>query len=113
MNDPVEGQLAAYNARDLDAFMRCYSTDCLVEDADGKVLMRGHAEIRARYAALFAASPLLHADITSRVRIGHHVIDEERITGRVSPEGSPPMRRAVAVYRLRDGLIDHVRFYRE
>lgn len=113
MDDAVEAQLAAYNRRDIDAFIRCYSEDCLIEDADGKQLMRGRTEMRARYRALFESSPELHAEITSRVRIGLHVIDEERITGRVSPEGSPPVRRAVAVYRLRDGLIDHVRFYRE
>jgi hypothetical protein len=36
------------------------------------------------------------------------VIDEERITGRV-----PPLQRAVAIYRLRDERIAHIRFIRE
>ncbi len=108
MDDPVERQLEAYNARDLDAFLACYSDDCVAEDGAGVRLMSGKAEMRARYAALFAASPNLHANIVHRTRIGSYVLDVEEITGRV-----PDLRRAVAIYRLDAGLIAHVRFLRE
>ncbi len=111
MSDPVETQLAAYNAHDVDAFMACYSDDCVVEDGNGVRLMTGTAEMRTRYQALFASSPNLHAEIVGRVRIGGYVIDEERISGRV-----PAFRRAVAVYHLSTAgecKIDRVRFYRE
>ena len=40
---PVEAQLAAYNAHDVDAFMRCYSADCAVDDGDGTRLPLSHA----------------------------------------------------------------------
>ena len=113
MDDPVQAQLDAYNARDVDAFLRCYVDHCVVEDANGNELMRGHAQMRVRYTALFSASPHLNATVTSRIRVGDHVIDDERITGRVSTDGAPPLRHAVAIYRLHNGLIDHVRFYRE
>ena len=108
--DPVEAQLAAYNAHDVDAFMACYTTDCVVDDVDGSRLLTGHAEMRPRYVALFASSPKLHCEIASRVCIGDYVIDEERITGRV-----PDLRRAVVIYRIdkTSGLISHVRFLRE
>ena len=108
--DPVDAQLAAYNAHDVAAFMACYTPDCTIDDADGNRLMTGHAEMRPRYETLFASSPNLHCDIVSRIRIGDHVIDEERITGRV-----PELRRAVVIYRIdkASGLISHVRFLRE
>ena len=108
--DPVDAQLAAYNAHDVDAFMVCYTTDCAVEEGDGTRLLTGHTEMRLRYEALFANSPKLHCEIVSRIRIGEYVIDEERITGRV-----PDLRRAVVIYRIDNasGLISHVRFLRE
>lgn len=107
---PVDAQLAAYNAHDVDAFMVCYALDCVIEDGAGERLMTGHAQMRPRYAALFASSPNLHCEIASRICIGDYVIDEERITGRV-----PDLRHAVVIYRVdkQSGLISHVRFLRE
>jgi hypothetical protein len=107
MSDPAEAQLIAYNNRDVEAFLACYTADCVIEDADGVRLMAGHAEMRAAYSKMFASSPKLNAKVLHRIRIGHHVIDEEEITGRV-----PDFRRAVAIYRINGDLIDHVRFYR-
>ena len=108
--DPVAAQLAAYNALDIDAFMVCYTPDCVIEDGEGTRIMSGHTDMRPRYQALFANSPNLHCEIVSRIRIGDYVIDEERITGRV-----PDLRRAVVIYRVEkaSGLISHVRFLRE
>ncbi len=106
----VDAQLSAYNAHDVEAFMVCYTLDCVVEDGTGTRLLAGHAEMRPRYQALFASSPNLHCDIASRVCIGNYVIDEERISGRV-----PDLRHAVVIYRIdqASGLISHVRFLRE
>ena len=110
--DPVEAQLQAYNARDVDAFMACYTDDCVVEDGDGTRMMAGSAQMRERYVALFAGSPNLHCTLVARIRIGEHVMDEERITGRLgTPVGET--RHAVAVYKLRGNKICHVRFYRD
>ena len=108
MDDPVQAQLEAYNARDVEAFLACYTDDCIVEDGAGTRLLTGKSEMRPRYQGLFAASPMLHAAIVHRTRIGAYVVDEQHITGRV-----PDMRRAVAIYRVKDGLIEHVRFLRE
>lgn len=112
MNDPVQDQLTAYNAHDIDAFMTNYTDDCIVEDGEGNRQLTGAAEMRPRYEKLFAASPNLHAEVVKRIRIGEYVIDEEIITGRI-----PEFRHAVAIYHLRvvNALqkIDHVRFYRE
>jgi hypothetical protein len=105
--DPVQGQLEAYNARDLERFLPYFAPDVVIEDGQGNLLLRGHAQMRERYGPMFAQNPDLHCRIANRIRIGQYVIDEERITGR-----GPEEVHAVAIYRVVDGRIVHVRFLR-
>ena len=44
--DPVQEQLDAYNARDLERFQACYHPDAVVEDSAGAQLMDGAAALR-------------------------------------------------------------------
>ena len=46
----AQGQLDAYNAQDLDAYMAFFAEDCVVADLNGPVTMQGAAAIRERYA---------------------------------------------------------------
>ncbi len=104
--DAIDRQIQAYNARDIAAFAACYADGIVILDGDGNELLRGREALHARYRSLFEASPDLHAEVTTRLRIGRFVVDEERVTG--SPQGDV---RAIAVYRLGDdGLIDRVQF---
>lgn len=105
--DPVEAQLEAYNARDVERFVACFTDDVLVEDAAGARLMTGRAAFRESYAAMFAASPALHCRVVSRLRAGPFVVDEERVSGRGQGE-----LHVIVVYTVRDGLIAHVRILR-
>jgi hypothetical protein len=105
--DPVQAQLEAYNARDVERFIACYTPDVVIEDGAGNLLMQGHEAMRQRYGPMFAAYPDLHCRIVSRIRISDYVVDEERITGR-----SPNEEHAVAIYRVVGDLIAHVRFLR-
>ena len=105
--DPVEAQLEAYNARSVDDFVRWFAEDVVVEDGLGAPVVSGREPMRERYRAMFAANPRLHCDVVSRVRVGAWVIDEERITGR-----APTEEHVVAIYRVVDGSIVHVRFLR-
>ena len=41
--DAVEKQVAALHARDLDAFVACYTREAAIEDADGGVQTSGRA----------------------------------------------------------------------
>lgn len=106
--DPVEEQLAAYNARDLGRFLACYAPGVVVEDTSGARLMDGREAMRATYAALFAESPDLHAEVVTRIRVGDFVIDEERVTS-IRLQGMPEQVHAAIVYSVRDGQITHVR----
>lgn len=104
---PAQKQLEAYNNRDLDAFMECYAENCFAEDGAGNVLMENKATMRARYELLFQESPNLHCRLMSRIVLDNYVLDEERVTG---SRGSTEERHVVAVYKVENGLITHVRF---
>jgi hypothetical protein len=105
--DAVQAQVEAYNARDLEAFVACYAPDVAIEDGEGRELSRGLEQLRADYGQLFAQSPGLHCQVIHRTHVGDYVIDEEIVTGR----GANPIH-AVAIYRVEQGLIAHVRFLR-
>ena len=107
--DPVERQVDAYNRRDLAGFLACYSPDTVIEDATGNVIMQGHDAMRAVYGELFGASAELHAEITTRIRVGEYVIDAEVVTGR---RGSADEMRVAVIYHLAGDVIDHVRLIR-
>lgn len=111
MNDPVQEQLDAYNAHDLERFLACYAPDVRIEDAEGRTMTTGVEAMRKQYGALFTAHPDLHATVKARMRVGEFVVDEEEATFGGS-SGTPQTMRVLAVYRVRDGLIVNVRFLR-
>jgi hypothetical protein len=108
-DDAVARQVSAYNRRDLDAFLECYTPDAVIENAKGEVVMESRDAMRTAYGKLFADSETLHVEIATRIRVGDYVIDEEVVTGRL---GSPEPLRVAAIYHVRDGAIDHVRIIR-
>jgi hypothetical protein len=104
--DPVEEQLLAYNARDLERFIAVYSRDVVIEDGDGNVTMRGHETLRQQYGRLFRESPALEGRVLQRMRVGNYVVDEEQVTGMM---GSADIAHAVVIYRVEGGKIVNVR----
>ena len=105
--DLIDRQIAAYRARDLEAFLSFYAGDVTIKDFDGNVMMDGQDAMRAAYGALFRDSPDLHLKVPSRMAAGDYVIDEEELTGFILA-GSPEAVHAIVVYQVRDGLIRHV-----
>src|SRR5688572_32884090 len=97
--DPVEGQLGAFNDRDIERFLSYYDAHAVFEDGSGNVLVQGHEDMRQFYGALFANSSRLRAEVVNRIRVGPYIIDEERLTGAVMSGFSDEMRLAL-VYRL-------------
>jgi hypothetical protein len=107
--DPVEAQLSAYNARDLERFLAVYSPDVVIEDGEDHLVLQGQAQMRERYAALFDASPNLHCRLLNRIKIGSYTIDEEEVSGW---NNLPSPVNAVIIYRVEGDRIVHVRMLR-
>ncbi|MGZ3459499.1 MAG: nuclear transport factor 2 family protein, partial [Archangium sp.] len=57
---PVQEQLEAYNARDLERFLSYFAPTVVIEDGQGNLLLQGHAQMRERYGPRFAQNPDLH-----------------------------------------------------
>jgi len=103
----VEAQLAAFNAKDLDALMATYAPDAQQFALHGDLLAQGRDALRARYTLRFA-EPDLHARLVSRTAIGNMVVDAEIIT-RNFPEGVGTLEM-LCVYEVIDGLIVRASF---
>ncbi len=104
----VQAQLAAYNARDLEAFCACFGADAVLADLNGAVTHIGAAAVRQRYAELFSQFPQNRAELINRIEVGDVVVDEERIER--APDQAP--FRAIAIYTVKGGLIARVDFVR-
>lgn len=103
----VQGQVEAYNARDLDAFLAFYSDAITVYRMPAAApTVEGKARFAEFYATQRFNRPGLRAEIVNRMVLGNKVIDHERIYGLQDP----PLEIA-AVYEVADGRIERVWFY--
>jgi hypothetical protein len=99
--DVVADNLAAYNARDLEAFMACFAEGIEVWDQQsGTLVMRGREQVRGTYASVFANSPLLHSQVLHRSCVGSVVVDHEIVTGRHGGDAE-----VLLTYQVLDGQI--------
>lgn len=107
---PVElaqAQLEAYNAKDLDAFVACYSEQVQVwRLPELSPRLQGKAAFRASYAQGPFANPAVQAEVAQRIVMGQKVVDHEIVHGR----GDTP-QQVVVVYHCAEGLIDKVYFF--
>ncbi len=99
---PVQRQLDAYNARDIDAFMACWAPDCDYYAFPDTLLAHGADAVRARHVERFR-EPNLFGRLDSRVVMGNLVVDRETVR-RTFPEG-PGEVDVLAIYDVADGLI--------
>lgn len=84
-SDPAgyaQRQLEAYNARDLERFVREYSDDVVVYRLPGaEPVLQGKAAFAEHYQRHRFNLPNLHAEVVNRMVFGNKVIDHERVTG--------------------------------
>lgn len=105
---PVQGQLDAYNARDLDAFVAQYADEVeLFRPPDLKPMLQGNQALARHYATQRFNLPGLHAELVGRLVMGNKVIDHERISG----IGEVPLEAAVVFDVNTAGLIRRVWFF--
>lgn len=105
--DPVQRQLDAYNAHDLERFVAEYSDDVQVfRPPAAEPVLSGKPAFAAHYAKNRFCLPGLHAELVNRMVAGSTVVDHERITG--LQEG---VVEAIAIYRVAGDRIRCVWFY--
>jgi len=98
----VRGQLEAYNAKDIDAFMGFWAEDAQFFAFPSDLLAQGTAQIRERHVIRFQ-EPNLFGQLISRTSVGNLVVDREVVT-RTFPDG-PGQVDVIAIYEVVDGKI--------
>lgn len=105
--DPVQRQLEAYNAHDLERFVAEYTDDVRVfRPPATEPVLAGKTAFAAHYAKNRFNLPHLHARVVNRMVAGDKVVDHEHITGL-----QPGVLEAIAVYEVVQGRIRTVWFY--
>ena len=98
----VQGQLDAYNARDIVAFMRFWADDCQYYGFPDQLLASGATAIRERHLVRFQ-EPDLYGKLIKRIDMGDLVVDQEIVT-RNFPDGIGEVD-VVAIYEVRGSKI--------
>lgn len=103
----AQGQLDAYNNRDIESFLKWYTEDVTIMDMDTDVVLYNSKEaMRPRYSQLFK-NEYLHCVLTNRMVLNKTVIDYEHVT----VDDSDKLLKVIAIYDVNDaGLISTVRF---
>jgi len=105
----AQQQLDAYNARDIDRFVKCYAENIqLINFPDNTVFCSGREELRERYGKIFNEKHGLHCRLVKRLVCGDFAIDEEEVDGLVDGR----IVHATAIYEIKDKLIQRVWFIR-
>ncbi|UIY45268.1 nuclear transport factor 2 family protein [Methylobacterium radiotolerans] len=99
---PVQMQLEAYNAHDIDAFMPWWADDCEYYAFPATLLARGTAAIRERHVERFQ-EPDLHGKLLTRIVVGNVVVDHETVQ-RNFPEGRGEVD-VICTYEIERGKI--------
>lgn len=102
----VQKQVESFNARDLDAFVNCYTSDVLVTNYPSDTISTSRQQMKEGYKKFYDRTPNIEVKVANRIVIGGTVIDYEVVTM------NDKQNLQVAVYEV-DGLIKSMRFIRD
>lgn len=107
----AQGQLDAYNKRDIETFCKFFHPDVEVFRLNGEPVKTcsGMETFKNIYKERFDNNPDLYCELRSRVVLNNSVLDEEWVTGVV---GQELPSHVTAIYAFQDNLIRFVYFTR-
>jgi len=103
---PVQKQLDAYNARNIDAFLAVYSDSIKIYNHPKQLTMSGKEQMRAAFSGMFERRKDLHCTLLNRMVLGNTVIDQEYV---IFDKNDPPSQ-VFAMYKVANGKIYEVYF---
>ncbi len=103
----AQGQLDAYNKRNIEEFLKWYSDDVKIYDLDTNELRyEGKEKMRTRYTKTFE-NKYLFCNLVNRMVLNRTVIDHEHVT----VDATDKLSKVIAIYDVnKEGLIEAVRF---
>jgi hypothetical protein len=110
MIELCQGQLDAYNERNIEKFATFYHPEVKAYRLQGnEVIVDGIQDLFEGYKKRFDDNPKLYCELKSRVVLESTVLDEEWVTG-VTGQDKPS--HVVAIYNFKDNLIHSIWFTR-
>ena len=100
----VQDFIAAFNARDVDRVVGCFSAEAALQNDAGTVVAQGEEALRAHFGGFLPHSPTVPSAIRGRLHVGSWVVQAEHVSGLVL--GAPvPTFDILSAYRVEDGKI--------
>ncbi|MCC7309390.1 MAG: nuclear transport factor 2 family protein [Acidobacteria bacterium] len=100
----AQSLIDAYNSRNMDGILKAYAPDSIAYALpSGEVILKGHDEIRKKFAKVLDPNFKLKVEIVNRIVDGKFVIDKEKISG--TSDGKPVEFFGTVIYEITDGLI--------
>ena len=99
--DVITKAVTAYNDKDIDAYVACFSPNVKVYNAAGVLLYEGRDKLRSSLEAYFRTNPQARRKVIDRMNAGGRIVEREKITGLKGDSAYS----ATAVYELDGGLI--------
>ena len=110
MIELCQGQLEAYNNRNLEQFVQYYHPETKAFRLQtGEQMFSGMDALKVLYHKRFSENSNLHCELKSRIVLESSVLDEEWVTG-VTGQEKPT--HVVAIYQFKDNLIHSIWFTR-
>lgn len=107
----VDKQMQAFNARDISDMMAVFSEDItIINFPDGKILVDGIEACKKMYSELFNLSPNLHAEILKTIVFDNIVIVDEFIFGR---NGSDRKVKQLIIFEVKHEKINRINVTRK
>ena len=100
----VQKQLEAYNNKDTDAFLSCYSEDIKIYNFPNSLESEGKEQMKANYTSFFKNVKILNCKIKNRIIQNNKVIDQEEVTF------NDKKFSAIAIYEIENNKIIKVTF---
>ncbi|KAA1157505.1 MULTISPECIES: nuclear transport factor 2 family protein [Pseudoalteromonas] len=109
----VEQLVNAYNARNIEEFIRVYSEDVEFYIFPNELLFKGKEKLIARYGLMFKKLKCIHSSPIKRIVHGDIVIDHE-LSETCSTDKNVVDKRSelISSYQIKDGKIIRVLFFR-
>jgi uncharacterized protein (TIGR02246 family) len=104
----IDELVVHYNKQDAAGFAALFTEDGVHGTMHSAEQQRGRLQIEARYNEVFALHPENKTIVVHRIAFGAFVIDHEKVQRNASSEAFD----VVAIYTLRDALIERCEFVR-
>lgn len=100
----AQSLIDAYNARNIDGIVAAYASDSVAYALpSGDIILKGHDQIRKKFARVVDPNVNLKVEIVNRIVDGKFVIDKEKISG--TSNGKAVEYYGTVIYEITDGLI--------